>query len=114
MGITTTKKKKDWGATIFIICMLIVPIISFLFFYVYINFNSILMAFQYRLNDGMGSYLICFKNFETVFYNFTNTKDNYLTYLLNTLIYFSQDTFVNMPLSLIICYFIYTYFYNSM
>ncbi len=104
---TIIKKKKDLGATIFIISMLIIPIISFLFFYVYINFNSILMAFQYRTGDGAGSVEIGFKNFQIAFSNFTDIDGEYFSYLLNTFIYFGQDTFISMPLSLIICYFIY-------
>ena len=96
------KKGKDLGVTIFIITMLIVPIISFLFFYVYINFNSILLAFKDPLEGNLG-----LQNFETVFSHFTNVDGKFLSYLRNTLIYFCQDTFINMPLSLIICYFIY-------
>ena len=96
------KKGKDLGATIFIIAMLIIPIISFLFFYVYINFNSILLAFKDPLEGNLG-----LQNFETVFSHFTNVDGKFLSYLRNTLIYFCQDTFINMPLSLIICYFIF-------
>lgn len=101
------KKRKDLNVTVFIISMLIVPIISFLFFYVYINFNSILLAFQVPLYDGLGGFEIGLQNFETVIKQFTNTDDKFFSYLRNTLIYFCQDTFINMPLSLIICYFIY-------
>ena len=101
------KKKKDVGATIFIVAMLIVPIAAFLFFYVYINFNSILMAFQIPLYDGLGSYRWGFDNFTRVFNQFSNTGDDLLLYLRNTVIFFCQDTFVNLPLSLMICYFIY-------
>ena len=50
------KRKKDVGGTIFVITMLAVPVISFLFFYVYINFNSILMAFKEPLFDGHNGY----------------------------------------------------------
>ena len=60
------KKKKDAGQTIFIISMLIIPIISFLFFYVYININSFLMAFQIPLYDGLGSVRWGFDNFEKI------------------------------------------------
>ena len=93
------KKRKDLNVTVFIISMLIVPIISFLFFYVYINFNSILLAFQVPLYDGLGGFEIGLQNFETVIKQFTNTDDKFFSYLRNT--------FINMPLSLIICYFIY-------
>ena len=101
------KKKRDVGSIIFIITMLIVPVISFLFFYVYINFNSILMAFQIPLKDGLGSVRWGFDNFKNVFHQFVDTDEDLLGYLLNTCIFFVQDTFISLPLSLIICFFIY-------
>ena len=39
-------KKKKTEERLFILSFMIVPVISFLVFYVYVNFNSILMAFQ--------------------------------------------------------------------
>ena len=100
-------KKKDIGAIIFISLMLIVPILAYLFFYVYINFNSVLMAFQIPLYDGLGGFEWGFDNFVKVYKQFTNTNENLLPYLLNTVIFFVTDTFVSLPLSLIICYFMY-------
>lgn len=106
-NLIDTNKKKDVGAFIFIITMLCVPIAAFLFFYVYINFNSILMAFQIPLYDGLGGYEWGFDNFEKVFKQFSSTEEDLLSYLINTVIFFVSDTFVSMPLSLVICYFIY-------
>lgn len=105
--IIGTNKKKDIGAIIFIISMLIVPIAAYLFFYVYINFNSVLMAFQIPLYDGLGGYEWGVDNFVKVYTQFTNTEESLLPYLLNTVIFFVTDTFVSLPLSLVICYFIY-------
>ena len=103
------KKKKDVGSGVFIITMLAIPIVSFLFFYVYINFNSILMAFQEPLFDGRGGYRWGFGNFEKFFQKFAvvGTEENMGLYLRNTIIYFCQDMFIMLPLSLIICYFMY-------
>ena len=77
------KKRKDLNVTVFIIVMLIVPIISFLFFYVYINFNSILLAFQVPLYDGLGGFKIGLQNFETVIKQFTNTDDKFFSYFIS-------------------------------
>ena len=103
------KKKKDVGAIVFIVTMLIIPIVAFLFFYVYINFNSILMAFQEPLFDGRGGFRWGFGNFEKFFKKFAavGTEENMGLYLRNTIIYFCQDMFIMLPLSLIICYFMY-------
>lgn len=102
-----TNKKKDVGAYIFIIAMMIIPIAAFLFFYVYINFNSILMAFQIPLYDGLGGYEWGFDNFVKVYNQFVNTEEDLTLYLRNTVIFFCTDTLVSLPLSLVICYFIY-------
>ena len=107
MELKIAKKRRDVGEIVFIVTMLIIPIIAFLFFYVYINFNSILMAFQIPLNDGLGSYNWGFDNFVEVFKKITDTDEDLLFYLRNTVIFFVQDTFVSLPLSLAICYFIY-------
>lgn len=107
MEMNVNKKKKDMGAITFLVVMLFIPIVSFLFFYVYINFNSILMAFQIPLYDGLGGFRWGLDNFAKVFRQFSNTDENLLSYLLNTFIFFGQDTFINLPLSLVICYFIY-------
>ena len=103
------KKKKDVGAIVFIVTMMAIPIVSFLFFYVYINFNSILMAFQEPLFDGHGGFRWGFGNFEQFFRKFTvvGTEENMGLFLRNTFIYFCQDMFIMLPLSLIICYFMY-------
>jgi ABC-type sugar transport system permease subunit len=103
----TTKKKKDLGQTVFICTMLVIPVIAFLFFYVYINFNSILMAFQIPLYDGLGGYEWGFDNFVKIYKQFSSTEEDLLLYLRNTVIFFVTDTFVSLPLSLVICYFIY-------
>lgn len=101
------KKKKDVGAIVFIVTMLIIPILAFLFFYVYINFNSILMAFQ-EPTYGEG-YKWGFGNFVRFFNKFavSGTQENMGLYLRNTFIYFGLDMLVMLPLSLIICYFMY-------
>ena len=103
------KKKKDVGAIVFIVTMLAIPIVAFLFFYVYINVNSILMAFQEPLFDGRGGFRWGFGNFEKFFMKFAavGTEENMGLYLRNTIIYFCQDMFIMLPLSLIICYFMY-------
>ena len=87
--------------------MMIIPIVMFLFFYVYINFNSILMAFQIPLYDGLGGFEWGLDNFEKVFNQFSKSDEDLWAYLGNTAIFFFTDTFVSLPLSLVICYFIY-------
>ena len=108
-SIVKRKKKKDVGGIVFIITMLAIPILSFLFFYVYINFNSILMAFQEPKFDGKNGFTWGFGNFVKFYEKFSavGAADNLGVCLLNTVTYFCVDMFVMLPLSLVICYFTY-------
>ena len=101
------KRKSDNGRILFIIVMLAIPIISFLFFYVYVNINSIIMAFQRPRYDGSGIYDWTFDNFRMFFEELVGSDSDILLCLLNTVIFFCQDMFISLPLSLIICYFIF-------
>lgn len=51
----TIKKKKpvNWWSVAFILCATIIPIAQWLIFYVYMNFNSFLMAFQTETPTGI-------------------------------------------------------------
>lgn len=96
--LRTAKLKRS----IFIILMIIVPILNFLIFYCYVNFSSILMAFK----DADG--LLTFENFKLVWNQLFNTpQKEMLLYLKNTMYYFITGTFVILPLTVIIAYFIY-------
>ena len=52
MSSTTLKgKKTNWNRILFILCFILVPTINFLVFYVYVNFDGIMMAFyRYDVN----------------------------------------------------------------
>ena len=87
---------------IFIILMIIVPILNFLIFYCYVNFNSILMAFQ----NADGS--LSFNNFKLVWDQLFNTpQKEMLVYLTNTMYYFLTSVLILLPLTVIIAYFLY-------
>ena len=52
---TLNKRQKDM---IFVACLVILPLIHYLIFYVYVNFNSILLAFQ-KLDPETYKYTWC-------------------------------------------------------
>ena len=60
------QSKKQVAKTIFLTCMLFYPLAQFLVFYVYMNFNNILMAFQGMRTDGT-TYWNGLENFKLVF-----------------------------------------------
>ena len=100
-------KKTDKVQSLFIFSMLVVPIAAFLFFYVYININSFLMAFQRPIYGGSGGVKWGFDNFTMFFSSLSGVNSDILLALRNTLIFFCTNIFIKLPLSLIICYFIY-------
>ena len=102
------KKKKDKGATIFFATMMALPIIQFVIFYIVVNFNSILLAFQrYTISDkGYEIISAGFDNFLQIFHEWKTTP--WLANLIpNSLRYFVLNVGVVMPLSLLFAYYIY-------
>ena len=102
------KKKKDKGGTIFFATMMALPIIQFIIFYVVVNFNSIVLAFQtYTISDkGYELVPTGFDNFLQIFHEWKTTP--WLANLIpNSVRYFLLNVCVVMPLSLLFAYYIY-------
>jgi len=105
------KRQKDM---IFVACLVTLPLIHYLIFYIYVNFNSILLAFQDYV-PGSGRYE--FNNFE----NFRVLFDNLLTEqewavgkstilastVKNSLIYYLFHTGVGTTATLFFSYYIF-------
>ena len=91
---------------LFYILLLAWPITQFCIFYIGVNFNSILMAFQnYDIATGKTTF-VWFANFRELFYNFANDP-LYLTALKNSFILWGVGLFVSMPIGLLFSYYIY-------
>ena len=106
----TAKRKKKWDTSkiIFVVSLMIIPIISFLIFTVYINFNTIVMSFQYR--NAQGDYVFNenpFQNYIDFFRDVSNPYSKFPQMLENSLMYFIVNDFVIVPLSVVLCYFLY-------
>lgn len=87
----------------FIVALLIIPIINWLIFWLYINIDSILLAFQ---DARTGAFT--FANFELFWDKLTNPIANEIGIALkNTLIYFSSTVLLVLPISFIIAFFFY-------
>ncbi len=83
------KKRNTWQENLFILYCLILPVVSFLVFYVYVNFDSFLMAFQ-RPKGGEMSWTL--DNFvwvwERITKGSTSEVDNLQVAFQNTFITF--------------------------
>lgn len=92
---------------VFYISLLIIPIVHFFMFYLYVNVNSFIMAFQnYDLDFESGKILISFARWD----NFKIAWDSFSKYpymLRNSLIFVSIDLFISQPLALLASYYIY-------
>ena len=103
------KKKRDISKIVFVISLMVIPVISFLIFTVYVNFNTIVMSFQYR--NTKGDYVFNenpLKNYIDFFRNdVLNPHSQFPSMVGNSLMYFVVNDFVIVPLSVILCYFLY-------
>lgn len=113
MGLTSTmssaKRKTKMRRWLFIACFLAFPVINFLIFYVYVNFDAFFMAFQRPVTgQGFGATEWSLDNFRTIFKMFSFGEDGVLWQaLLNTVLFFLAGMVVGLPLSILMSYFIY-------
>ncbi len=101
-GLHTVKRNR----LIFYSVFIAVPVVHFLVFYVYINFNSILLAFRnYSLADvgGFQAESAGFANFAVAWKEFVSRS--YLIW--NSLIFLAVDLFIVTPLALLFSFYLY-------
>lgn len=89
----------------FYIALVALPLIQYAIFYIYVNFNSILLAFQ-DYDRGSGTYVyVGFKNIAMAFRDLFAMKQ-WGIMLRNTFLLFALDLVTKTPLTLILSYFI--------
>lgn len=101
----TSLLSRDKRRLIFYILILVLPLAQFALFYIYVNFNSIIMAFQEYSGGGEAGYqtAFTFNNFKAVF-DLLGERPELIT---NSLILFCFEVFLGLPLALIFSYYIY-------
>ncbi len=106
--LSKEKRQTLFKRRVFIWSFLALPILSFLVFYLYANFNSIIMAFQRPVYSGSESYVWSLDNFRRIKELFTSAGGGVLTQaLLNTLSMWASGMLIGLPLSILACYFFY-------
>ena len=98
------KSKQRKGKTLFIVCILAIPILNWLVFWLYVNINSILLAFQIETANGITWTLT--ENFKIFFEALTESGNDLNISIGNTALYFLSGLLITMPLSLFISYFL--------
>lgn len=102
---TSTKGVLNHKKTVFfIVALLAIPVVHWLIFWLFINLQSILLAFQDPLTGDF-----TWENFKIFWGDLTNpTSTNVLGLAVkNTLLYFGSSIFIVLPISLFIAYFLY-------
>lgn len=98
--------KTKTSRVIFYSLLIAIPVIHFLVFYVYINFNSIVLALkEYKLAD-MGGYVssfVGFKNFAAAW----KELGSRMFLIKNSLIFLASDCLIVTPLAVLFSFYIY-------
>ena len=84
---------------VFLFCMLILPFVQWLVFWLYVNLQVIGLAFQDQRTE-----MFTFKNFVTFWESLTQGGDIAIA-VRNTFMYFAVNLFIIMPLALFISFF---------
>lgn len=92
---------------LFYAAIVIFPIAQFLVFYVFVNINSILLAFKKYEYDGGGVYAFAgLRNFANVFKNFAQLDYIWVS-LKNSLLLYLFGLLIGIPVALLFSYYIY-------
>ncbi len=102
------ENKKKISRIFFMFSFLALPIINFCVFYLYVNIDSFMMAFQRPRYGTIRELIWSFENFERIGDLFTSTgADGLGTAIINTLLFNFVGIVLGMPLSILMSYFIY-------
>ncbi len=108
-GIETKKKtplKKKTKQRIFIILMLAYPVLQFILFFGYVNFDTILLTFQ-KFSWSEGKYIYSgFDNYGMFFDRVFNDPWTRRT-IINSLFYMPVNSLIILPLSMAFSYFLF-------
>ena len=104
MSTMLKAKRVNWSRIIFILCFILVPTINFLIFYVYVNFDGILMAF-YRYDVNYNK-IWGFENFTMFFDELLHQSDGIQLAFVNTFKTFLINLII-FPWGIAVSYFLY-------
>jgi len=103
INIKNNRKRNDM---IFYICLVAIPLAQFILFYIFVNFNSILLSIKsYDAVTGEYSW-VGIKNFERFFIEFKTTTI-FKTALKNSLVAYFAKLLLGVSLGLIFSYYIF-------
>lgn len=126
MAKMTNRKKQSLKDLGFYIALLALPLLQFAIFYVVVNFNSFVLAFEkVTIEGGVRSEIFTFDNFVNVFRwiggespNWTGNPSDIITLPFWTLMWNSVKSWficnaISIPLALLFSYYIFKKFFGS-
>lgn len=104
-----TSKQRQRKKYLFVYLMLLPAFINFAVFYVGVNINSFIMAFQVPVGIGSDGFVIeySFENFTRIFRELAVDSNDITIAFWNTLLYFITNLLITVPLSYLFSYFLY-------
>lgn len=107
--ISKEKRRSIRNRRLFVASFLVLPVLNFLVFYVYVNFDAFFMAFQRPITGaGFGATEWSLENFETIFKLLSLSEGGELLgALLNTVLFYLAGMVIGLPISVLMSYFIY-------
>ena len=100
--IKKKRTKKRTNTIIFLFCMLFLPVLNWLIFWLYVNISSITLAFRDARTNSF-----TFQNFVIFWESLTSPTGDIGVSLINTFKYFGTSLVIIMPVALFISYFLY-------
>lgn len=90
-------------------CLIIIPLLYLIINWVFINGQTLLLAFQDDTQNIDGSITWGFSNFVKIWRDFTDPYEGgqMLKVVLNTLLFWSCNEFIGVPIALFVSFFIY-------
>lgn len=97
------------GKNLFIVAMITLPVLGFLVFYLAVNLNSILMAFQKfeGYENGRATYSWTLEHFPHLFRSLSTEGNQLLLALRNTMLFFGNEIIIMLPATFVISYFLF-------
>ena len=108
-GVKTKHMQKRRKDMVFVACWAVLPMLQYLIFYIFVNFNSVLMAFQvYDRNivNHTEGYIFSLQNFPRLISEFIEQKVLF-TCLKNSLIFYGSNLLVGTTLALVFAFYVY-------
>lgn len=101
------KRKNEIKRLLFMTSILVIPIMVFLVFWLYVNFDSLFLAFQRDVyTEGYKEIIFTLDNFKRVFHSIFYEKSLLIAFR-NTVLFYLISVIVVLPISILMAYFIY-------